>query len=439
MRNRWIALRDRLRDNYWFIPMVLGLLAGLLAFITLALDQRLLDNMPPELREFYIGNPDGVRTILSTIAGSTITIVGLVFSLMMVVLTLASQQFGPLVITNFIRDRVNQFVLGVFVATFLYSMLVLRTVRGGDLDAFVPQISTLISLGLAVANLVVLVYFIHHIATSIRATHIINRIANNLEQAIDEQFPGEIGKQATKQDETVTLPADFETASVAVLSEVSGYLQLVDDQYLLQVARDNDIMFQMRYRPGDFILDGSVIGYVYPGHKLTDDLSNQINEAFYIGFQRTPEQDVELLFGQMTSIAVRVLSAAINDPYTALFCIDRLGQVVAYAGTHPMPSRYRRDADGQLRIITNPITFEGLVHQSFDEVYYYGRSDLLVVARLLRTIRLIGERLHDADNQAMLEAYATMIWKDSRERLSTEYAQTILEQAYRAAVVTLKD
>ncbi|MDX2140547.1 MAG: DUF2254 family protein [Chloroflexota bacterium] len=193
MRSRLHVFWDDLRASYWFIPALMAVFALLTSVVTIRLDEGVGRELRWVTGLVYVDSAEGARAVLSTVASSMITVAGVVFALTMVVLSLSSQQYGPLVLTHFMRDRGNQIVLGVFTATFLYCLLILRTIRGGETDVFVPHISVLVGLVLAVASLAVLIYFIHHIARTIQAPNIIARISDELNDKIDHQFPTKVG------------------------------------------------------------------------------------------------------------------------------------------------------------------------------------------------------------------------------------------------------
>jgi uncharacterized membrane protein len=183
----------QLRSSYWFVPSVMALLSIGVALGMIVVDQSVGEDGIQGYWWIYAGGPDGARAVLATVAGSIISVAGVTFSIKIAALTLASQQFGPRLLRNFMADRGNQFVLGTFIATFLYCLLVLRTVRSWEDAEFVPHLSVTLGVLLAVASLGVLIYFIHHIAASIQASNVIARVSGELQAAIDRLFPEDLG------------------------------------------------------------------------------------------------------------------------------------------------------------------------------------------------------------------------------------------------------
>ncbi|MBI5669455.1 MAG: DUF2254 domain-containing protein [Chloroflexi bacterium] len=432
MKNRLIALQDQLSSSYWFIPATMAVLAAGLSILTIKLDETVGRELAWVIGLIYVDSPEGARAVLSTVASSMITVAGVVFSLTMVVLSLTSQQYGPLVLTHFMRDRGNQFVLGIFTATFIYCLLVLRTIRGVENSIFVPHISVLVGLGLAIASLAVLIYFIHHVSKSIQSTNIIARISDELLDAIDDRFPAKIGSEP---DRPMTVPNHqdvlqrFEYAASAIQTPVGGYLQMVDDERLFEVAQEQDVIVQLIARPGQFLHKGQPLARVLP-RQPNGDTRRTIQDAFIFGSRRTRTQDVEFVFMQLSAVAVRALSPAINDPYTALMCIDRLGEALCRLLNREPPSMYRYDDEGRLRLIANPVTFADVFHAAFDSIRHYGHSDLNVDSRLLSVITALVNCADAEEHLQLLQRYAELIHRESREYLSSEADRQQIDDVY---------
>ncbi|NJO83766.1 MAG: DUF2254 domain-containing protein, partial [Blastochloris sp.] len=301
MKNRVVLIIDELRSSYWFIPSLLAMLAGLLSIVTIRLDEVVERDLIWVTGLIYVNSPEGARAVLSTIASSMITVAGVVFSLTMVVLSLTSQQYGSLVIRNFIRDRGNQFVLGIFTATFIYCLLILRTIRGlEDDNAFVPHISLLTGLGLAILSLAMLIYFIHHVSESIQASEIIKRISDNLHEAIENWFPSTLGtEQPDEHDEATSLANNMNVNAYPLAAPHSGYIQAIDESVLLKTASKHGLIIALHHRPGTFVIKDSPLAVVTPPQPVSDDIERNIISAFIIEGQRTQPQDVEFIFMQL--------------------------------------------------------------------------------------------------------------------------------------------
>jgi uncharacterized membrane protein len=413
---------DRIRASFWFLPATMAAGSVALSFATVALDRTLEDRWSRSVEWVYAGGAEGASSVLETIAGSMITVAGVVFSLTLVALTLASSQFGPRLLRNFMRDTANQLVLGTFVSTFLYCLLVLRTIRFSDGDAFVPHLSVTLGLLFAVASLGVLIYFIHHVSVSIQADEIVTRVSAELLAGIDDLFPEQIGTGASGPVAPPD-PALLETyrrEARAVDAAEDGYLQLVDADALMELAVENDLVFLVEHRPGDYIVAGSALTRVWPGSKLDEALEARINAVFAIGRQRTPVQDVEFTVGQLVEIAVRALSPGVNDPFTAITCVDRLGSALCRLAQRELPSQYRCDGQGELRVIAPTTTFGGVADVAFNDIRAYARSSTAVTVRLLHTIAVVAGFTSRSADQATLLRHAEMIAHGCREGLPEE-------------------
>ncbi|HUP47982.1 MAG TPA: DUF2254 domain-containing protein, partial [Thermoanaerobaculia bacterium] len=321
MRIPLVALLDKIRSSLWFIPALMVVSGAVLSFIVVAADRRLID-APGRTFLLFGGGADGARAVLGTIASSMMTVTGVVFSITIVALTLASQQFGPRVLRNFMEDRGNQVVLGTFISTFVYCLLVTRTVIGGDDDAaFVPHLGVTGGVLLSILSLGVLIYFIHHVSTSIRAETIIARVAHELDHTIDRLYPQQIGDEQPEERWEVPPACDMKTE---ISSTAEGYLQAVDDALVMEIASKEDLLLRFHVEPGDFIMRGQLLLEAH-GRKTVDEKSrDRLMSAFVLGSARTPVQDVEYPLQQLVQIAALALSPGVNDPFTAISAIDRL-------------------------------------------------------------------------------------------------------------------
>ncbi|HTL88465.1 MAG TPA: DUF2254 domain-containing protein, partial [Leptolyngbya sp.] len=248
---------ETLHASFWFIPSLMVAIAIGLAFVTVDLDQNLSYDIIKKLALTYSLGPSGSRAILSAIAGSMITVATTAFSITIVALQLASSQFGPRLLRNFMQDTGNQIVLGTFISTFVYSLLVLRTVNGISDNEFVPQIAVTGGIVLAITSVGVLIYFIHHAASSIQVDHVISRVGHDLDGAIDRLFPQKIGQDALEnQSGKDDVPEDFDRESSIIRSSNSCYVQAIDEHQLMQIATEHNLLLHLQHRPGQFIVKG---------------------------------------------------------------------------------------------------------------------------------------------------------------------------------------
>ncbi|MGE0825196.1 MAG: DUF2254 domain-containing protein [Candidatus Binatia bacterium] len=442
MRARLLSWWDSVRTSFWFVPALMVVAAIGISLAMIELDQLTGDHVMQNRQWVWSGGPEGARGLLSTIAGSMITVAGVVFSITIVSLTLASSQFGPRLLRNFISDKGNQLVLGTFVATFVYCLLVLRTVRGVGGVEFVPHVSTTFALVLALVNIGVLIYFIHHVATMIQAPYIIALVARDLDQSIDHMFPEQLGQsKAEPQGHTAEpeMPDDFARRARAVRANQEGYLQVIDADGLMRLAVQHDLLIVLRYRPDSFIVQGSEIMDVWPPERASPAVTSQLSETFIVGPTRTPMQDVEFAVRQLVEIAVRALSPGINDPLTAMTCIDRLGAALCRLAEREIPSPYRYDTEGTLRVVADAVTFKGVTDAAFNQIRQYGRSSAAVAIRLLEMFAVVGARVHRKEDQVALRRQALMVKRGSETALPEEEDRKEVAQRYQTVLHVLLD
>lgn len=437
MKARLLEYWDQLRSSFWFVPGIMTGVAILFAFATVALDESVTVGGWMVGQDWaYTGGADGASLVLSTIAGSMITIAGVVFSMTLVALSLASSQLGPRLLRNFMRDTRNQVVLGAFIATFVYCLLVLRTIRRPEEVEFVPHLSVTIAVLLAILSLGVLIQFIHHVSVSIQADEVVARVNAELIDGIDRLFPQGMGHGAPRPAEVLAgavPPAAFDLEARPIGSAGDGYLQSIDLDSLMALAKDENALFRLERRPGQYVFMGCPLVSVWPGDRVTEPLEKRINSAFILGHQRTASQDVEFLVDQLVEIAVRALSPGINDPFTAISCIDRLGSALHRLAQREMPSPFRLDEQDRLRVIVPAVTFPELVDASFGPIRQYARSSVLVTIRLLETIGVIARAAHRPTDRAALLREADMIVRRAREQLPDDGDRQAVEASYRDA------
>lgn len=428
--------------SFWFIPALMVSFSILLSFIMIYLDANVIKTSWIEsLGWIYENKPEGARALLSTVAGSMITVAGVVFSITIVALTLASTQYGPRLLGNFMRDKGNQVVLGTFIATFTYCLLILRTIRGGEDSSFVPHLSVTIGVLFAIFSISVLIYFIHHAATSIQASNVISGVSKNLEYTIDLSFPERIGQGKTELPDwwntPSELPTDYQDDLCSVISPKSGYLRAIDNTGVLDIAIEKDLILRIENHPGDFIVKGSPIVSVWPGSKVDDEIQNSISSTLLIGNKRTSEQDTEFAIDQLVEIAVRALSPGINDPFTAIMCIDNLSVALCRVAGRSIPSAFRYDKNNNLRVLAKPKTFDDLLNSAFNQIRQYGRTSVSVTIRLLESLIVIASNTDRDSDKKSIRQHAEMIKRGSDEALPEELDRKDVNQRYEQLIEIL--
>ena len=428
---------DRIRSGFWFVPGVMAGTAIVLAFATVAVDESATAVGWMAMQSWaYTGGAEGASLVLSTIAGSMITIAGVVFSMTLVALSLASSQLGPRLLRNFMRDTRNQVVLGAFIATFVYCLLVLRTIRRAEDAVFVPHLSVSIGVVLAIVSLAVLIYFIHHVSVSIQADEVVARVHAEINEGIERLFPENLGRGTAGSGDALAgtgLPATFDLEARAVAAAEDGYLQAIDSDVLMSLASDEDALFRLERRPGQYVVKGCPLVTVWPGDRATDALQEQVNAAFVLGHQRTAAEDILFPIHQIVEIALRALSPGINDPFTAITCVDRLGSALHRLAQRDMPSPFRLDEEDRLRVVAPAVTFPEIVTASFGPIRQYARSSAVVTLRLLESITVVAKATHRPDDRAALRRQAEMIVRGAREALPEEGDRRAVESCFHDA------
>ncbi len=441
--NAWLLKHwDRLHSSFWFLPSLMAAGAGTLALGAVALDRIVTERWLHALGWVYSGGAEGASLVLSTIAGSMITIAGVVFSMTLVALSLASSQLGPRLLRNFMRDTANQVVLGTFVATFVYCLLVLRTIRRPDETAFVPHLAVTFGVLLALFSLAVLIYFIHHVAVSIQADEVVARVARELFEGIERLFPTQIGQANEPMSPTSAMPDEppgFDDDAVCIGAAEDGYLQLIDAHALMALAVEGDLRIRLQVRPGNYIIKGQTLALVTPAGRGNDALETRLNGAFVLGNQRTSAQDLEFAILQLVEIAVRALSPGINDPFTAVTCVDRLGSALCRLARREMPSARRKDEAGVLRVIAPAISFAHLVDASFNQIRQHGGRDAAVTLRLLEVIAAVAGAAQTSQDRTALLRHAQMIVGGAGEAFVEAQDRAELQQRQDACLRALRE
>jgi uncharacterized membrane protein len=414
--------------------MVAG--AGALFLVTFLVDRAAYNGDLALPRWINTDTADAARQVLIAIAAAMVTVAGVVFSITILALTLASQQFGPRMLRNFIRDRGTQVTLGAFVATFVYSILALGSVasdaRRGD---FVPHLSIAIALAMTLGSLGVLIYFIHHVASSIQLTSVVAGIAEDFGSTVDEYYQ-EAGKLSALGETGLSVSeilVRMEDDGVSVPARSSGFLQAVGHDRLVRIATSSGAVIRLLNRPGHFVVAGRPLAVVWPP-EAAPDVTKALERAHVVGTHRTLTQDVGFAVDQLVEIALRALSPAVNDTFTALNCIDWLGDGLCKIAARPLPDGVYRDHTGQVRLIDQVITYERLVKGAFDKIRQAGRGMPAVYIRQLQNLAKIIEYVESAEQRDVLTSHADMILRASDESVTEKNDRRDVLAAYDGVV-----
>lgn len=412
------------QDGLWLIPTLLTVIAVVAAIATVRVDQ-LYTAQGRAAGPWWAfgGGAEGARGVLAAIAGTTVTVTGVVFSLTVIALQLASGQFTPRVLRGFTGDRGNQVVLGVLIATFTYALLVLRSVRSAtDAGAlFVPGIGVTVAIVLALMSVAAIIYYIHHIARTIQASVIIDRAASETLALVEEH-----GGRATRP-----LPPTPPSAAV-VSSPDGGYIQSVDREGLLRTARGRGATVRVVPAVGDFVLPGGALAAVWPASALDDDLEDAVRAGVPLGIERTLHGDTAFGLRLLADIAIKALSPGVNDPTTAILCVDRLGEILVRVAARPAgddepDDRTDRGQEAGRVIVADP-PYGRLVEVAFAQIRHYGVGDPTVAAHLLTRLGEMAALVPPAERPPLVRE-ACLVLEGAREEITIGADLARVEQA----------
>jgi len=376
-----------LRSSFWFVPAVIVCAAVTLAFAVIETDRMLAPNIGDSWPRLFGAGAAGSRGMLSTIAGSMITVAGVIFSITIVSLSLASSQYSSRVLRNFMRDRTNQTVLGVFVGIFAYCLVVLRTIRGGDEGAFVPALSVLVAVALAFVGIAFLILFIDHISSSIQASQIIARVAKDTLEAVDHLFPENRGEPVDEPGGAASVTQRQFLGTIP--ARRTGYVQRVDVGALMAFARARQTTVRMECRIGEFVIEDTPLASVSEARDADPDAVRQINAAYTVDRQRTVDQDAAYGIRQLVDVALKGLSPGINDTTTAVMCVDYLTAILARLA-HRQLEAPRRGEAGEVQVIVRRPTYADFVAETFDQIRQNGDGNVAVMRRLIHSLETLS-------------------------------------------------
>ena len=376
-----------LRSSFWFVPAVIVCAAVTLAFALIETDRMLAPNISDSWPRLFGAGAAGSRGMLSTIAGSMITVAGVIFSITIVSLSLASSQYSSRVLRNFMRDRTNQTVLGVFVGIFAYCLVVLRTIRGGDEGAFVPALSVLVAVALAFVGIAFLIFFIDHIGSSIQASQIIATVAKDTLEAVDHLFPENRGEPVDEPGGAASVTQRQFLG--AIPARRTGYVQRVDVGALMAFARARQTTVRMECRIGEFVIEDTPLASVSEARDADPDAVRQINAAYTVDRQRTVDQDAAYGIRQLVDVALKGLSPGINDTTTAIMCVDYLTAILARLAHRQLETPGRGEA-GELQVIVRRPTYADFVAEAFDQIRQNAEGNVAVMRRLIHSLETLS-------------------------------------------------
>src|SRR5664280_1908271 len=403
-----------LRGGFLIRPLAIAMILGAAGAVLSSLEESI-----PEISAWIPStlfpshqDPGVAQVILSSIATSIMTVVSIVFAILLMTLTLASTQFSPRILISFVRDRTTQGTLGVFLGTFTYCMAALPATRALP-HPFVPVATVTGAMVLALVCVGWLIYFINHISQSISVNHIVDRIARETEMVIEEFMPYPQGP--------FLLPDRGETSSAEhgtpILNRQSGYIRYVNINRLVSLAKAYQVCVHLERRVGQFVPAGVPLMRVSKPERVPPDRALHLVAAFDIGPARTMQQDVEFGIIQIVDIALRALSPAVNDPSTAISCVDQLSRITILWTSRIAPPSHYYAPPHVLRLFVPWISFEGLLDTAFEQIRHYAVADVAVSLRLMRAFADIASTTEHDDLRAQLLGRARRVTAGCAEHL----------------------
>jgi len=424
-RNTALLLRGflyTLRGGFLVRPMLIATVLGSIGALLSELEESYpwLSAWVPHVLFPSRADPQVAQVILAGIAASIMTVVSIVFAILLMTLTLASMQFSPRILVSFVRDQTTQWTLGLFLGTFAYCMGALPAARSLP-HPFAPVGTVAGAMLLAMLCVGWLIFFIQHISQAISVNHIVDRIARETESIIDETMP-----HARVVAYRVGLPSfEWSGDETAVRNVVSGYIRYVESSQLVATAKAARLQVKVLRRVGHFVPAGIPLLMVNRGDRLSDDVATMLLAAFDIGPTRTLQQDVEFGVLQIVDIALKAISPAMNDPSTAITCLDQLSRILIRWISRYAPDVLLSDPPHVVRVVMPAIDFDGLFDTAFEQIRHYAVADMAVSARLLRVFDDIASSTDDRGMYVRLAARGCRVYEGCRNKLEDADLHTL--------------
>ncbi len=399
-----------LTDRFWIIPGLMVCIGILGAIALIAVDRS--GWLPASLLHsnwLYDGGGTGARTLLGAVASSTIGVAGTVFSITIAALSLAAGQMGPRLLRNFTQDRGNQITLGAFLATFSYSLMVLRSVRSQEEGIFVPHLALSVSIVLAFVCVGMLVYFVGHMASRINVDTVVELVSEDVRSAIQRLTTGE--------EPVAPPPQEFWISALPITDARRGYLQHLDQPALAEWAANRKISIKLLVRPGDYVFPGAPIALVKPLNADADDVGEAIRSATGLGSERASSADLEYTIRQLVEVAVRALSPGINDPHTAISVLDRLGASLCDMVDRHLPNGVWW-SDGSVCLVVPGVDYDGVTDAMFHMIRQNATGSTAVLIRMLEVLAAVGSCEPRPDRHTTLARHAKLVVEDARRSIA---------------------
>jgi uncharacterized membrane protein len=417
---------ERLRTSYWFVPLVMAVLAVLLSHLMLWIDAQISNETLSGYKVIFNQDTEQARVTLTNLAGTLLSTAGVVFTLLTLPLSLAASQFGSRLLRLYLRDRTTQGVLGVFVATFVYCLAVVLAIPPADYEPDAPQLTATVGLLLSLIAFASLLVLIHHIATLLQAPNVAAAAGAELRHVMSVSISPSRHQPVTEHPagagtDPPSLPALVEREGCPIYAGGTGYIEQVDPDLAIPLANRRNLVIRLVRKPGDFVQAGDRIALAWPPQDVDEEVIGQIQACYRLGNARIPTQDVEYAINQLVEMAVRAMSAAINDPYTAMTCLDHLGAGLALCAGRNGYQPYLYDSENRLRVIVDPPTLGGLLDGAFNMIRHASRDNADVLLRLLDAIERVAAKSSTADQRAELLGQVRLVEAESQAGSSIDW------------------
>lgn len=434
MLTRLKPLWESITTSLWFLPSLLTAGAILLAVAAVAIPTA---EDTEAVWWLHSGDAAHASELLSSLLTSMITMATLAISITMVVLTLAAGQLGPRLIRSFMADKRTQLMLGFLLSTIVYIVLIHRIVGEGAREENVPHVAVTLGTALVLVCVFVLLFFVHHLARSIVADTVIERVGRDLDRAIAEMLPEPEEAEKTDAALSPSREPDGDAPGVPLRLPRGGYVQAIQYSGLVACASQADARIALDFRPGQHLLPDGCHGTIRPAAALSEDLASDIAECIVIGAQPTAAQDLEFAMRQLVEIALRALSTGVNEPFTATAVIDRLAASLAAIMRRGKALGVWHDAEGVPRVTGQTTTFRGIVDVAFNQIRQDGGGQAAVLVHLQAALGSLADQVRDDDQRGVLADHVALVAAAGKRSLAEPYDLESLNERTVAAMQLL--
>ncbi len=437
-RYRW----DSLKVSFWFAPAIMALGAVLLAWTMYWIDGRIPNEVLQDSHFVLSGTVGEMRSALLSWAGTVLATAGVVFTLLTLPLSTVAAQYGSRLLRLFLGDRTAQFVLGMFVATFVYCVAAALSIPPVQVEPQAPQLTTTLGLYLMLATFATLILLVQHVSTMLQAPNIAAAAGADLLEVVSAEIAEDgthnadgVGGWKSAPGAEGTPEVQAEPAGYPVRVTSTGYIQYIDPTAMFALAREKNLVVRLLHQPGHFVRLGAVVALVWPAGRVDPQVAKLIRRAYQIGNVRTPTQDIEYAVNQLTEMAVRAMSPAINDPFTAMTCLDHVGAgLVEFIRRGDKGSHYF-DRGGRLRLVLEPVTFAALLSAAFDMLRHASCDNASVLLHMLEVIDVIGQETQSPEARRQLLCHVGLILAESQAGALIEHDRQLIAQRGEALLV----